>query len=142
MAVFRAFWGLGVEDHLDIVPFFRPAPVQGEKLQILPEDADVVKAPGEEHRVLAAPGVKLLHGLREGNPLRPEPGFLDAGELADPAVEMPVVFGDDHHLKFIPGSPPLIQPDGTHLNDLPPDGHGQHLFGRGGTGPGLIPLHI
>ena len=41
---------------------------------------------GQEHNILTAPLAKLGDGLVEGNSLLPETGFLDAGELADPAV--------------------------------------------------------
>ena len=134
--------GLGVENHLDIVPLLRPAPIQGKQLQILPQDADVVKAPGEEHRLLAAPAAELLHGLREGHSLGTESCLLDAREFTDPAVQMPVEFRHHHHLEFIRRAAQRIQAHGSDLNDLSPDGHREHFFRRRGTGPGLVPLHI
>ena len=78
--------GLGVEDHLGIVPAVCPALVQVIQPQIFPQNANVVKAPGQENDVLAAPAVKPLHGLREGDALLPQPGFLNARQLAAPAV--------------------------------------------------------
>ena len=134
--------GLGVEDHLGVVPL--PGPVRGklEQSQIFPQNGDVVKAPGEEHRLLPAPGPKRLHSLGEGDPLLLQPGLLDAGELADPLVQAAVKLRPHHDLKFIRHGLVLQQPDGADLDDLPPDLHRQRLSGGGGTGPGLVPLHI
>ena len=134
--------GLGVENHLGIVPVLHPAMVQGEELEVFPEDADVVKAPGEEHRVFPAPAAEGFHGAGEADPLGPEAIFLDAGELTDPAIQVPVDLGGNHNLEFIRRVPRRAEPDGADLDNLPPDGHRQHLLRRRRAGPGLIPFHI
>ena len=78
--------GLGVEDHLGVVPFLREPFVQAEKPQIFPKNADIVKAPGQKHHIVAAPFPELPDRLGERHAHIPQTGFLDAGELADPAV--------------------------------------------------------
>ncbi len=134
--------GLGVENHLDVVPPLGKSRVQAEKLEIFPENTDVVKAPGQKYDVLAAPGKKPLHGLRKGHALVPEPVFLDACELADPAVQVPVEFGAHHDLEFISHLLRLRHPDGANLDNFSPNLYREHLLRGGGTGPGLVPLHI
>ena len=134
--------GLGVEDHLGVVPFLRKALVQTEKPQILPQNADIVKAPCEEHHVVAAPFPELFDRLGERHALIPQAGFLDTGELADPAVQVPVIPGLHHDLEFILNELLLRHPDGADLDDLPPDVHGQHLFGGRRPRPWLVPFHI
>ena len=122
---------LGIEDHLGIVPLLRKALIQLEEPQIFPENADIVKTPGQKHDVLTAPFPELLHCLRKGHTLFLQPGFLDAGELADPSVQMPVIFWLDHDLELISNELLLGDPNGADLNDLPPDGNGKLLPGRG-----------
>ena len=134
--------GLGVEDHLSVVPPIHPFIGQLVQLQVLSQDGDVVKAPGQEDHVLAAPGAELLDGLGEGDALGLQPGFLDARQLADPAVQAPVELGPHQDLELIQDQLLLADPDGTHLDDLAPDLDRQDLPGRGGTGPGLVPFHI
>ena len=134
--------GLGVEDHLGVVPFLRETLIQTEKPQIFPQNADIVKAPCEEHHVLAAPFPELFDRLGERHALIPQAGFLDTGELADPAVQVPVIPGLHHDLEFILNELLLRHPDGADLDDLPPDVHGQHLFGGRRPRPWLVPFHI
>ena len=72
----------------------------------------------------------------------PQAGFLNAGKLADPAVQVPVIPGLYHDLEFILNELLLRHPDGADLDDLPPDVHGQHLFGGRRPRPWLVPFHI
>ena len=134
--------GLGIENHLSIVPSSGPFGIQLMQLEILPEDANVIEAPGQEHDVLAAPLPELLHRLRERHTLISQAAFLDTGELADPAVQVPVIFGLDHYLEFVSHLLVLGHTNSADLDDLTADLHRQYLLGRGGTGPGLIPFHI
>ena len=88
---FQRLLGIGtirlrIENHLRVVPSLCPAQIQRKQLKILPQNANIIKAPGEEHWIFSAPGPKLLHRFREGNALSAEPGFLDASKLADPAI--------------------------------------------------------
>ena len=112
------------------------------QLQVLSQDGDVVEAPGQEDHILAAPGAELLDGLGEGDALGLQPGFLDARQLADPAVQAPVELGPHQDLELIQDQLLLADPDGTHLDDLAPDLDRQDLLGRRRAGPGLIPFHI
>ena len=50
------------------------------------EDGNIVEAPGQENNILAAPIHKPAHSFLKRNSLRLQPGVLDTGELADPAV--------------------------------------------------------
>ena len=134
--------GLGVEDHLRVIPPLRKGGIQIEKLQIFPQDPDIVKAPGQEHNVRPAPIPEQLHRLREGHPLLPKPGLLDSRQLTDPAVEMAVVLGLDHDLKFIRHLLRLGDPHRADLNDFSADRNRQRLLGRRRSGPGLVPFHI
>ena len=43
---------------------------------------------------------------------------------------------------FLVGGLICRHPDRTDLNDLAPDLYGQHLLGRRGAGPRLVPFHI
>ena len=134
--------GLGIEDHLGIVPLFGEALIQSKQAQVFPKNADIIKAPGHKYDIIAAPAAELLHSLREGHALFLQTGFLDAGELADPAVQMPVIFRSDHDLEFVRNELFLSHPNRADLNDLAPDGNGKLLPGGGRAGPGLIPFHI
>ena len=134
--------GLGVEDHLRVVPPVDPAAVQAVEGHILLENADVVKAPGEEHHILAAPIAEPLHGLREGNAVLGQHGVLDPGEADDLFIELAVEFGLNQRLELVAHDLPVGDPDRADLNDLAPDLHRQHPLGRKGPGPGLVPLHI
>ena len=134
--------GLGIENHLGVVPLLRETLIQPEKPQIFPQNADIVKAPCEEHHVLAAPFPELFDRLGERHALIPQAGFLDTGELADPAVQVPVIPGLHHDLEFILNELLLRHPDGADLDDLPPDVHGQYLFGGRRPRPWLVPFHI
>ena len=133
---------LGIEDHLGIVPFFSPVLRQLKQTQIFPQDTDIIKTPCQENNVLAAPGPKLFHSLRERNALFLQPGFLDTGKLTDPAIQMAVVFGFDQHLELIGNFLGLRHPNGADLNDLTPDLNREHLAGGRRTGPRLVPFHI
>ena len=133
---------LGIEDHLGIIPAVGKGGVHVEKLQIFPQNTDVVEAPGQEHNILTAPIPEQLHGLRKGHALVPQLILLDAGELADPAVQMPVELGPDQDLKFVRNFSGFRNTHRADLDDLAPDLNGQHLLGGRRTGPRLIPFHI
>ena len=66
--------GLGIENHLGVVPLLRETLIQAEKPQIFPQNADIVKAPCEEHHVLAAPFPELFDRLGERHALIPQAG--------------------------------------------------------------------
>ena len=110
--------------------------------QILPQNGDVIKAPGQKHHILTAPGAKPLHGLRERNALLFQPGFLNSGEFGDTLIEAAVVFGADHYLKFVSDGLVFQHSHCTDLNDFPTDLHRQGFTGGRRTRPGLIPFHI
>ena len=78
--------GLGIKDHLGIVPAVCPLPGNIVKLQIFPQNGNIVKTPGEENKVFPAPFPEARHCLIHGNALFPQLGLLDTCQLTDPAV--------------------------------------------------------
>ena len=134
--------GLSIENHLGVIPPLGKGRIQVKQLKILPENTDVVKAPGQKHNVLSAPGTEPLHGLRKGHALVPKAILLDACQLAHPTVQVPIELWAHHNLEFVGYLFVLRHPDGADLDNFPPNLDGKHLLRGGRTGPGLVPLHI
>ena len=133
---------LGVEHHLGVVPTAGPVCWQLKQSQVFLQNGNIIEAPGEKGHILPTPGSELLHGLRKGDALSLQPGFLNAGELGDPLVQAAVKPGLDQDLKFISHRLVLQDPDSANLNNFPPNLHRERLFCRRRPGPGLIPFHI
>ena len=120
----------------------RPALLHSVKPEVLSQNANIIKAPGQEHHLFPTPGAESFHGFPEGKPLFPETGFLDSRQFADTAVQMAVNPRLHHHLEFIRHNQFLRNPNRADLDDLSPDGYAQCLLSGGRTGPGLVPFHI
>ena len=126
-----------VEHDLEIIVV--PGKVRREvvKAQVLPENGDIVKAPGEQNGILAAELLKALHGVLKAF------AFFhillgDAGELGDSGGENLILLETAGGLELRP----VLQPNGADLDDLKGQ-QGAKADGKGGIhGKGLIPLHV
>ena len=107
------------------------------EFQILPENGDIVKAPGEQNGVLAAEVPEALHGV-----LKALTAFHillgDAGELGDAGREDLVLLETAGGFELRP----VLQPDCAKLDDFKGQ-RGAKANGKGGIhGKRLIPLHV
>ena len=95
-----------------------PLGVQLEQAQILSQNANVVKAPGQEDAVVTAPAVKDLYRVREIQPFGLELGLFNAGELAHPLVQPPIIAGLHIELQLVGDGLVLQHPHGADLDDF------------------------
>ena len=77
---------LGIKDHLGIVPLVHPLILQPIELKILFQNSNIIKAPGQEDHFFTAPRTELFNSLFHGQSFFTKLGFLNACQLADPAV--------------------------------------------------------
>ena len=84
--------GLHIKNKLRVIPAADPVAVHRVQREIFLQHGNIVKAPGEEHAVLPAPGAKTRHRLGKRHALGAQPRVLDAGELTDLAVHLLKIF--------------------------------------------------
>ena len=109
--------GLDVVDELEVDPVRDPVPVEIVNDDVLLHDPPVVIAPGDEHRILAAP---LAEALEHGGKhiAAAEPFLVNAGQLFHLIMHAAEVDGPHVGLKFFRGAEIIVELHRADLDDL------------------------
>ena len=133
--------GLDVVNELEIDPVCDPVPVKIVDDDVLLHDPPVIVAPGDEHRVLAAPFAEMLKYCGERVAVA-EALLVNAGKLFDFVMHAAEVYGPHVGLKFLRGAEIIVELHRADLDDLAAQMDGETVEDRRVGAHSLVPFQV